>query len=74
MTAGQQVVWRIHKKLPGRWRNSVENKNRCGNFLVGYDTFFSFFVLDEILIVQSALFLVGFDVSVHLVRLPNLKK
>jgi uncharacterized protein len=34
----------------------------------------SFFVVDEILIVQVALFIVATAVSIHLIRVPNFKK
>ena len=34
----------------------------------------AFFVLDEILIAQVALLLIALGVSVHLIRLPTLKK
>ena len=77
----------MHKWLLGnRWfgeyvRNYQEGKGIplktkivAVTFLWVTILFSAFFVLDEILIAQGALFLVGFGVNVHLVRLPNLKK
>ena len=78
---------RMHKWLMGnRWfgeyiRNYREGKGIplktkivAVSFLWVTILFSTLFVLDEILIAQGALFLVGLGVSVHLVRLPNLKK
>ena len=78
---------RMHKwLLSNRWFGEYIRKYQEGRgiplktkivavtFLWVTILFSVFFVLDEILIAQGALFLVGLGVSVHLVRLPNLKK
>jgi uncharacterized membrane protein YbaN (DUF454 family) len=78
---------RMHKWLLGnRWfgeyiRNYQEGRGIplktkivAMAFLWGAIIYSAFFALDEILIAQVALLLIALGVSVHLIRLPTLKK
>lgn len=78
---------RMHKWLLGnRWfgeyiRNYQEGRGIplktkivAMAFLWGAIIYSAFFVLDEILIAQVALLLIALGVSIHLIRLPTLKK
>ena len=78
---------RMHKWLLGnRWFGEYIKNYQAGRgipmktkivamaFLWAAIVYSSFFVLDEILIAQVALLIVAFAVSVHLIRLPTLKK
>ena len=78
---------RMHKWLLGnRWfgeyiRNYQEGRGIPAktkivamSFLWATVIYSAFFILDEILIAQVALLLIAFAVSIHLIRLPTLKK